>query len=113
MDILFGIVITNMLGVIFEYLEDRVFLTYNDPRWSKVAEYLPIKIVKFLQENFSHDAWDWQDIKLNALGSTVILPLLHALKLVKSIDISRLKDDQHFYGAAILSTIVIAILTTF
>ena len=63
-----SIVIINFLGFIWEWLEDQVFVHWsNTEYWEHKPEWM--------HNHFSGDDWDWQDIKLNFYGTTIVLPI--------------------------------------
>jgi hypothetical protein len=64
-----AIVLTNLCGFAFEALEHFVL-----PHWRN-KEFWEGK-PDWLRKHFSGDDWDWTDIKLNFLGSTIIHPLI-------------------------------------
>lgn len=70
-----GGVATNILGCLNEFLEWKVFKSWKDPIWKKN------RLMEALAHVFSGDGiWDWQDIKLNVIGSTIIIPLFLMFK---------------------------------
>ena len=70
---LIGFAGTNILGLIWEFLEDQVFVKWTDHEYWKNKP-------RWIFENLSGDWWDWEDIKLNLLGSTIIYPLIVGVK---------------------------------
>lgn len=72
---LLGCFATNLLGWINELLEWKVYKSWKDPFWQKNW------FTKLLSHVFSGDGiWDNQDVKLNAIGSSIVIPLFLMFK---------------------------------
>lgn len=60
---------TNVLGWIYEFLEWKVLIHWRNPIWKKLPKWM-------IYLSGDH-IWDWQDVKLNFLGSTLVVPTIY------------------------------------
>ena len=68
-----GYVCAFVLGLLWEAVEDIILPHWQDEDFWEGKP-------KWMHKHLSGDDWDWTDIKINAMGSTIILPLITLLR---------------------------------
>lgn len=58
---------TNAAGLLFEFLEDIILPHWSSSFWDGKPGWI--------KQHFSGDNWDWEDIKLNLYGSSIVHPI--------------------------------------